>query len=215
MLGNDMFQKILVVSPHTDDGELGCGGTIAKYLEDGKDVYYVALSICEKSVPPGYDKSILLQEVEEALDKLGINKAHRFIYRFENRVFPTIRHSIFETLENLQKELKPDLILIPDINDTHQDHSTTAQEAIRAFRQERGSIFSYELPWNNLSFKTACFIKLDECHIKKKIDALKCYKTQEDKRYFTEKFIRAIAEARATQINAKYAEAFDVIKLIY
>ena len=49
-----MPKKILVISPHTDDGELGCGGSIAKFIEEGDKVDYVALSCCEKSIPPEY-----------------------------------------------------------------------------------------------------------------------------------------------------------------
>ena len=44
-----MFERILVISPHTDDGELGCGGSIAKFVDEGKEVFYAALSTCEKS----------------------------------------------------------------------------------------------------------------------------------------------------------------------
>ena len=43
--------RVLVLSPHTDDGELGAGGTIARFLDEGKDVYYIAFSGCETSVP--------------------------------------------------------------------------------------------------------------------------------------------------------------------
>ncbi|RLI89122.1 MAG: PIG-L family deacetylase, partial [Candidatus Altiarchaeales archaeon] len=67
-----MFSKILMLSPHTDDAELGCGGSIAKFLEEGKDVYYVALSSCEKSVPPEYPPDILKKEVKKATRALGI-----------------------------------------------------------------------------------------------------------------------------------------------
>lgn len=210
-----MFDRVLVVSPHTDDGELGCGGTISKFIDDGKEVFYTALSSCEKSVPLGYPRNILKKEVHDALDILGIPETNRFIYNFENRIFPSIRYEIFETLEKLSKEIKPDLVLVPEINDTHQDHSTTVEEAIRAFRRDNGSLISYELPWNNLSFKTSFFVKLDEAHIERKMKALSCYKTQQDKRYFSDKFILSMAEARAAQINTKFAEAFNVIKIIY
>lgn len=210
-----MYERILVVSPHTDDGELGCGGTIARMIEDGKEVFYTALSSCEKSVPDGCQKDILRQEVHKALDILGVPKNNRFIYSFENRIFPAIRHQIFEALEDLHKEIQPELVLVPSLEDTHQDHSTTTKEAIRAFRRDKGSLISYELPWNNLSFRTSLYFKLEEKYINKKINALKCYKSQINKRYFSEKFILAIAEARAAQIDAKFAEAFDVIKLIF
>ena len=59
-----MSKKILIISPHTDDGELGCGGSIAKFIEEGNDVQYVALSCCEKSVPPEYPSDILSREVK-------------------------------------------------------------------------------------------------------------------------------------------------------
>jgi len=54
-----MFNRILVLSPHTDDGELGCGGAVSRFVEEGKHVTYAALSCCEKSVPPGYPRDIL------------------------------------------------------------------------------------------------------------------------------------------------------------
>ncbi|MGB8891286.1 MAG: PIG-L family deacetylase, partial [Methanoregula sp.] len=59
-----MTTKVLVISPHTDDGELGCGGSIAKFIEEGYEVTYVALSCCEKSIPPQYPKDILSREVK-------------------------------------------------------------------------------------------------------------------------------------------------------
>lgn len=207
--------RALVISPHTDDGELGAGGTIAKLLAGGCEVYYLALSICEKSVPQGLDREILEREVHNALDVLGIPATNRFIYKFENRVFPQLRYQIFETLEKVRTRIAPELVLVPDLNDTHQDHSTTTAEAIRAFRREYASIIAYELPWNNLSFRTSCFVRLGKEYLDKKINALKCYVSQQDKRYFQAEFIKAIAEARATQINAEYAEAFDVIKLVW
>ena len=42
------FTKVLVLAPHTDDGEIGCGGTIARFIEEGADVYYVAFSSAKK-----------------------------------------------------------------------------------------------------------------------------------------------------------------------
>ena len=211
----NMFDRVLVVSPHTDDGELGCGGTISKLIEQGKEVFYIALSSCEKSIPPGFPKDALRKEVQCSLDILGIPFKNRYIHDFENRIFPSIRQEIFETLENLGEDIQPDIVMIPELNDTHQDHSTTAQEAIRAFRQNRGSLISYELPWNNLSFRTSFFVQLEERHIQDKVKALACYKTQNEKGYFNKKFIFSVSESRAIQINGKYAEAFNAIKIIY
>lgn len=54
------FEKILVLSPHPDDGELGAGGTIARFLEENREVYYIAFSSCEKSIPTELAKDTLI-----------------------------------------------------------------------------------------------------------------------------------------------------------
>ena len=45
------FKKILIVAPHTDDAEFGCGATISRMVEEGLEVYIATFSACEKSVP--------------------------------------------------------------------------------------------------------------------------------------------------------------------
>jgi len=54
---NQNINKILVLAPHTDDGEFGCGGSIAKFTMDGKNVFYAAFSTAEKSVPDHLPKT--------------------------------------------------------------------------------------------------------------------------------------------------------------
>ena len=60
-------KNILVLAPHTDDGELGLGGTISRLIEDGKKVTYVAFSTAQQSVPEGFPKDILKTEVKQDL----------------------------------------------------------------------------------------------------------------------------------------------------
>ena len=50
----EQWKKALVLAPHTDDGEFGCGGTMARLVEAGCDVRYVAFSIATRSLPPGF-----------------------------------------------------------------------------------------------------------------------------------------------------------------
>ena len=68
------ISTVLVLGPHTDDGEFGCGATIARFIEEGKDVHYITFSACEESVPEEFDKEILLKEVKTASSILGIKK---------------------------------------------------------------------------------------------------------------------------------------------
>ncbi|MGD1822473.1 MAG: PIG-L deacetylase family protein [Pleomorphochaeta sp.] len=208
----DKKRRILVLAPHTDDGELGCGATIAKLVKEGADVYYVAFSIAEDSVPDGLPKDILAIEVRNATEKLGIPSENLIIKRYPVRRFDEHRQDILEELVQLNRNLSPDLVFIPNLKDLHQDHFTIANEALRAFK--RTSILSYELPWNNLTFTTNCFQIVDYEDLLVKIEALKCYQSQNHRNYLTSDFILGLATTRGVQIGAKYAELFEVVRWI-
>ncbi|HOX81992.1 MAG TPA: PIG-L family deacetylase [Chryseolinea sp.] len=207
------FRNVLVLAPHTDDGELGAGGTIAKLIESDAKVYYAAFSTAEKSVPDGFPKDILKTEVKNATFKLGIPSENLLIYNYEVRKLNYVRQEILEVLIDLRKKINPDLVLLPSLNDIHQDHSTVAQEGLRAFKQK--TILGYELIWNNLTFSTSCFVKLNISHIDKKCNALKEYKSQQHRDYISEEFVKSLAKTRGVQIGSDYAEAFEVIRLIF
>ena len=205
-------KRILILAPHTDDGELGCGGTIAKYLEEGATVFYIAFSTAEASVPEGFPSNQLETEVRAATFSLGIPKENLFLYKYQVRKLNYVRQEILEELIRLRPVIVPDIVFLPSSNDIHQDHFTIYKEGLRAFKHS--TILGYELIWNNLAFSTDCFIRIEEKHVQKKITALQEYKTQEGRHYMAPDFIQALARVRGTQINAQYAEAFEVIRLI-
>ncbi len=206
-----MIKRVLILAPHTDDGEFGCGGAISKFLAKGTDVFYVAFSTAEKSVPEGFPKDILKKEVTLATSKLGISPSNLLLYDFTVRELPAYRQHILEIMVELKKDLKPDLVFLPSLGDLHQDHQTVAMEGVRAFRN--ATLLGYEEPWNNLAFSTSCFIALDEINIKDKLAALACYESQARRPYANEEFIRSLATTRGTQIGVPYAEAFETIRL--
>lgn len=206
------FKKILVLAPHTDDGEFGCGGSIARFIEQGSEVYYAAFSSAEKSVPKGMPKDILKKEVREATAVLGLFKNNLIIFDFEVRDFPSVRQAILEEMIKLKKNINPGIVFLPSTCDTHQDHKTISEEGFRAFKSV--TIFGYEVPWNNLTFTTSGFIALEEKFLQKKIEALSCYKSQAFRDYASEEFVRSLARTRGTQVGTKYAEAFEVIRWV-
>jgi LmbE family N-acetylglucosaminyl deacetylase len=206
------FSKVLIIAPHTDDAEFGCGGTIARLIDNNIDVYIASFSACEKSVPRKYPSDILIKEFNEASRLLGVKKENTFLFRYDVRVFNENRQLILQDLISLREKINPDLVFIPSSIDVHQDHETISKEGIRAFKFS--SILGYEMPWNNLSFETSSFIFLKNEHIEKKIIALKAYKSQENRPYANEEFIRSLARTRGVQINTHYAEAFQVIRWI-
>lgn len=205
-------KKVLVLAPHTDDGELGCGATISRFIEEGASVYYAAFSTADESVPKEYPSNQLEIEVKEATHILGILKENLIIYKYQVRKLNFIRQEILDLLIKMRDEIKPDLVMLPSSRDFHQDHQTITQEGIRAFKF--CSVLGYELIWNNLSFSTDCFISLKEEHLNKKIEALSAYKTQAKKSFMSPEFIRSLALVRGTQIGVAYAESFEVIRWI-
>jgi LmbE family N-acetylglucosaminyl deacetylase len=188
-------KRILVLAPHTDDGEFGLGGSIAKFQEDGNEVFYVAFSACRQSVIEGFPPDILITEVKAATKILGIKPSNLFLFDYEVRTFNFHRQSILDDMLNLRQEIRPDVIFMPSPNDLHQDHSTISQEGLRAFKYS--SILCYELPWNNLNFTTSAFILLSEENINTKINSLMEYKSQAHRPYSNGEYIRSLARTRA------------------
>jgi N-acetylglucosamine malate deacetylase 1 len=207
-----MKNRILVLAPHTDDGELGAGGTINRFINEGKEVYYVAFSTAEESVPVGFPKNILSDEVKSATRVLGIKESNLIIFGYPVRKLNYSRQEILENLVRIKKEINPDLVFMPSLHDIHQDHTTIAQEGLRAFKDT--SILGYELLWNNLSFDTTCFIKLQKENINTKYKALQEYKSQSGRDYMSKEFIFSHALTRGVQARSNYAEAFEVVRWI-
>ena len=127
-------KRILVLAPHTDDGEFGCGGSIAKFIEEGNEVFYAAFSACQQSVLPQFPSDILITEVKAATKVLGIKPENLILFDYDVRTFGYRRQDILDDLIKLRSEIKPDLIFMPDLQDVHQDHATIATEGLRAFK---------------------------------------------------------------------------------
>ncbi len=206
--------KILLLSPHTDDVELGAGGTLIKLLEDrSNDICWVVFSICEDAVPEGLPPDTLEKEFTGVVSRLGVGNYR--IHRFPNKNFPQHRQEILTELEKVKTEFKPDLLISPSLNDSHQDHKTIAEEAVRAFKKD-ASIIGYEFPWNNLVFSPQLSVKLTEKQMESKWEVLSIYKSQLTlkRNYFSKEFIFGWARMRGAQCNCEYAEAFEVIRWI-
>ncbi|MFH1320666.1 MAG: PIG-L family deacetylase [Bacteroidota bacterium] len=202
----------IVLAPHADDGEFSSGGTIKKLTSNGVKVWYVAFSPCKKSIPKGFSENILYDELLKAVSHLGIDKNNVITFNFTVREFDKHRQEILDNLITLKKEIQPDLVLLPNSKDVHQDHQVIHNEGIRAFKHFK--ILGYELPWNNIQFNKNLYVKLEKEHLDAKIAAIREYKSQEFRFYSSEDFFYSLARVRGTQINCEYAEAFEVIRWI-
>ncbi len=206
------FSNVLVLAPHTDDGEFGCGGTMARLIEEGARVTYVAFSTATRSVPRGLPADILAREVREATATLGIPEKDLRVFDFEVRYFPTVRQDILERMIALSTEIEPDCVLMPSLSDLHQDHKTVAEEGLRAFK--RTTVLGYEIPWNNITFNHQLYVTLAQRHLDLKVKALDCYRSQQHRNYAREDYIRSLAFTRAIDIGRELAEVFELYRWI-
>lgn len=192
--------NVVVLAPHTDDEALGCGGTIAKMVAAGDDVFVYAFSCGQANV----------KEFISACNTLDA-AAHPFTH-FTTRTFSESRQVILDAMLEIKKLLNPDVVFVPARSDVHQDHQVITQEGMRAFKH--ATIYGYECPWNSFDFSNGCYSRLSDEHIAKKLMALKAYKSQGQKIYFEQENVLSLARVRGMQANCQYAESFEVIRQI-
>jgi N-acetylglucosamine malate deacetylase 1 len=206
------WQRVAVLAPHTDDGEFGCGGTMARLVESGVEVRYVAFSIATKSLPDGFAPDTLAREVRDATAELGIPDENLTVHDFEVRTFPERRQDILELLIALWEDWRPDAVFQPSLHDIHQDHQVIAAEGLRAFK--RTTILGYEIPWNNFDFSYQWYFALEREHVERKVEALQKYVSQQHRRYSDPEYIWNVARSHGVNVNREYAEVFQVYRVV-
>jgi LmbE family N-acetylglucosaminyl deacetylase len=206
------WDRVLVLAPHTDDGEFGCGGTIARLLEQGAELRYVAFSIATKSLPEGFPPDTLAREVREATAAIGIPEDGLVLHDFEVRTFPERRQDILELLIELGEAWPPDVVFMPSLHDVHQDHQVVAAEGLRAFK--RTTVLGYEIPWNNFNFDYQAYVALERGHVERKVAALGKYESQQHRNYANPDYIWNLARTRGINVNRDYAEVFEVYRVV-
>ncbi len=200
--------NVLVLSPHTDDMELGAGGTVRQIIESGAKVKSIVFSDCKKSVDTSrYPIDVLRNECTAAARHLGIDDLT--ILEFPVREFPRHRQDILETIYKAGREEEFDMVLTPWRGDIHQDHRTVAEEALRAFLKRKVTILAYEVPGNCPGFRPQVYVPLAEEDVTKKVEMLHLYESQVARRgYFEINAIKSHMGYYGAHIGVPFAEAF-------
>ena len=206
-------RRALLLSPHTDDCELAMGGTIARLKDNGYEIYWHTFSNAWQSLPAGFDKETLPTEQSLACKSLGIDAANLTQHDFPVRNFPEYRQDILEVLVGAGREINPDVVFCPTVEDCHQDHATIANEALRAFK--RKSLLGYILPWNVTREVRTCYVEISEENFVKKVAALEEYKSQMSRSYFGAEQVELLLKANGIHIGVEYAECFEVMRSVY
>lgn len=203
--------KALLLSAHTDDCELGMGGTIARLVEAGYAIRWLTFCNAWQSLPDGFDRSTLIKEQRSAASAFGVAQSDVVMGDIPVRRFPEFRQDILEALVAEGRRTRPDLVFCPSLQDCHQDHLTLAQEAQRAFKQT--SVMGYLLPWNIRSELRTAQVEIAPHHFERKMAALTCYRSQADRSYFGSDAVEVLLKAGGLVAGTEMAECFEVINL--
>jgi len=210
-------KNILAVGAHPDDVEIGCGGTIALHAKNGDNVIILVMA---NPFYTHYNGRVFRTEEEGKMEEANAAKvlgAKKVInLGFENKNVPYSRESV-EAINEVIDKYKIDIIYTHWYHDTHQDHRRTTQAVLSAGRYVK-NILMYEPEYpagrSYAGFRNQYYVDITST-FEIKIKALREHKSQIKK--FGERFLEAL-EARAIhrgyEIGCKYAECFEVLRML-
>jgi LmbE family N-acetylglucosaminyl deacetylase len=203
-------KNVVVFGAHPDDFEVGCAGTILKYLK------YINLRIYVMSDRYEDGKMRDLNDQKRSFKILGLDNVPVRVFDIPTRIFHDYQSKIRNILYNIATRSSVDVVFTPPFNDIHQDHMTLANEVLRLFREK--TVFGYEVIRSGYNFTPHMHVHLTEKIVEQKIKAAQCYKSQWSTTksggyYFSKDIMKGLMRARGAQFGLEYAEAFEVYHL--
>lgn len=196
---------VLVIGAHPDDIELGCGGTVARLTDHGRDVHVVVMSAGSN----GGDAARRQQEAGRGAARLAASSVEVLDFpdtRLESRAADMVRD-----LDRVIREKQPTLILTHSRHDQHQDHHAVHLATVRAARGHH-SILCYESPSVTREFDPSVFVDIG-AYVDTKVAAIRAHRDQRSKPYMSDHRVRGIAAFRGQQARLGLAEAFEPVRL--
>jgi N-acetylglucosamine malate deacetylase 1 len=227
----DSSDTLLVIAPHPDDEVIGCGGLIQKVKNAGGKAYVIFLTngdtndFSKNGPSTASERDIEIENVSKFLEFDGYHIAFEG-NDFHLKLDTLGQKKIMEMIERESpysiEKIKPTIVVFPSVNSYNQDHRLAAMAAhacLRTSSKEKHyieTVISYEFPADFWSLQDEplrnCFLPLTEEEWKKKIDALKLYKSQwrEFPSSRSEKSLTALATLRGGESLSDFAEAFFI-----
>jgi LmbE family N-acetylglucosaminyl deacetylase len=200
--------KILAIGAHPDDIEAGCSGTLAKYMQNGHDIYLLVMTEGHM----GGEGAIRKREQKKAAKIL---KPRELIWGgYEDTLLSPHMNRMVHDIEVVLNKIIPDFIFVHYEDDTHQDHRSLAKATISATRYVRNVLF-YEGPTTQ-NFSPTIFVDIRET-LDAKIAMLLAHHSQVQKTNIEglaiTDIVRSTAVFRGIQGRVQFAEAFLPLRL--
>lgn len=209
--------KIMAIGAHLDDIEIACGGTLAKAVEAGHEVKVLIMSKSGYTNKEGQvqrSNDVAVREGVRALNTLGIQDIE--ILDFDTKDIPFCSQ-VVNPIDVSMSKFNPDIIFTHHPFDTHQAHEGVSKATIAAARR-RNTVFFYEpiTPSGRsyVAFKPTMYVDI-ESTLEKKIQSLKCHESEYNK-FGAEDWVEGVrcrCGFRGYEIGAKFAEAFEILRL--
>ncbi|WP_158601797.1 PIG-L deacetylase family protein [Solilutibacter pythonis] len=205
------IQKALFIGAHPDDIELGCGGTIAKFIE--RDIEpYCLVATRGGTAAFGHDR---VQETATALNTLGVPMENIVQHDFPDARLDSVPlFELIRCIENTVASIKPDRVYTMFREDRHQDHRAVFHASDVACRKVP-QILVYETPSAYPNFVPTFFEALSPAQIQLKKTALAAHVSQGERIYMDHEAITAACKFRATQVGLNQCEGFIAHKFIF
>lgn len=201
--------RVLFLGAHSDDIEIGCGGTVLELIRARPDVHirWVVFSAA----------GVRATEARASARRFIGNRAKTSVelHEFRDGFFPVQLEAIKEQFEAIARSFQADVVFTHRREDRHQDHRAVSDLAWNTFR--RAFILEYEIPkWDGDLGIPNCFVPLSAAVAKKKVRLLmEAFASQRSKGWFDEDTFRGLARLRGMECRAPsgFAEAFSGRKL--
>ena len=225
-------QVVLIIAPHPDDEVLGCGGLIFQVKAQNGKVHVLCFTVGNTKQYGGYSHSKKrIEEMNKVMKYLKVDSFNMALTGDEyhlklDRVPQKKLIDIIEKGEISISTINPDMICIPFIGSTNQDHVAVAKASFTACRPVKDTrkgitkiVLSYEQPeinWTRKRFHPNFFIDISK-ELKTKQKALSLYSSQVRSKNHprTPNTIERMAELRGNEIGVKYAEAYECHRFIF
>lgn len=200
-------ENVLCLGAHSDDIEIGCGGTLLRLLAARPDVvvHWVVFGAAGERA----------EEARRSAEGwlAGARVGQVAVHGFRDSYFPAHYGPVKEAMEALRASVRPDVIFTHHGDDLHQDHRVVAELTACAFRDHL--ILEYEIPkYDGDLSRPNLYVPLTEEVCQGKIDRLMgCFASQRSKDWFTPETFWGLLRMRGVECRAPYAEAFHARKV--
>lgn len=202
-------QVVLAIGAHPDDIEFGCGATLLRYREEGCDTHGLVLTGGERG-NDGNGAADRRQEAYASAQVIALSDLQ--LCDFPDAGLGVHRGAIKDTIEAAVTRIQPDIVFTHTPNDLHSDHKVVF-EATREAVRGACTILCYENPNTPPGFNPQYYVDTTG-YLEDKITALAYHKSQSGKSYLDPEVVRGAAAFRGTQAKVKYAEAFEVVRVL-